>query len=389
MVKLKIKGSHYEYINKNYYFYTKDSVENTAAPSWLEPYGKPVLTNHDEDCSPLGRVQDFYLGTANSNGEPKKYVGIEVDIADEEGQQKVLDGRYFTVSVGSRANTVTCSECGQLINEDGLCDHVKGSLNDKGDPIYWIIDLDEYKEVSFVNVPADPYACIEEINLGDGWIKYQDFMSNRDKILSSLKLEDKLMIKSLKDSEQTPAAKEAPAPVVAPEVPAVDPVQDPAPETQTDKVAELESKVTEISDSLAKAKTEIADKDAEIQNLKDEFSKKDTILKEREAEIARHLDKIASIEKNYKDSLIDNIVDRSNVAQEEVDTVRTKLAGRTIESLLDKVNDLKEGLSASTVNDNTVKDPTLVDTKDNVEPVTPKSDVTKVTDKFAIFKQER
>ena len=190
-IDVKLKASHFEFINRNAVRYTEKAVKN-GTPSWLKPYNKPQLIAHNKLGDPIGRIIDYKIikQKNTSSDEPPNYIQLTARITDKEAIAKVLDGRYNTVSVGSRTSRVICSECNQVITEEGLCDHKKGSYNDKGEMIHWVIDQLDYTECSFVNEPADDYANIEEINYGRGWISYNEFLDNRSKLLAEFKLED-------------------------------------------------------------------------------------------------------------------------------------------------------------------------------------------------------
>jgi len=200
-IELKIKASHYNFINDNFFLYSEKAVKK-GSKSWISPYKRPFIINHDKNKDPLGRVYDVALVKSEDTNEPENYILLTAYITDKDAIEKVLDGRYDTVSVGSRSNKIICSECDQILTHDGLCEHKKGSLNDEGERIYWIIDQITYIEVSFVNEPADQFAGIYEINLGKGWINYKDFLANQETYLKDINMEDNIMIKT--DSKLSP-----------------------------------------------------------------------------------------------------------------------------------------------------------------------------------------
>ena len=144
-IDVKIKSTHIDFINDNYLLYTENAVQK-GAKSWVEPYKKPVLRNHDKSIDPLGRVIDYKIVTTTAKNEPPKYLELTCTINDEGAIEKILDGRYFTVSVGSRSSRIKCSECGQIINEDGLCEHKRGTYNKDGKPVHWRIESIDYIE---------------------------------------------------------------------------------------------------------------------------------------------------------------------------------------------------------------------------------------------------
>jgi len=191
-VDVRFKATHFEYVNKNAVFYTKNAIEK-GAKSWISPYKKPKLVGHDTKKDPIGRIRSYEIKMTDSTTEPPNYIELTARITDKDAISKILDGRYYTVSVGSRSSKVICSECGQIITEDGLCEHKKGTYSASGKKVHWLIDQIDYTESSFVNDPADEYAAIDQIDLGTGWIPYQQFLDHREVILSEIQMEDALM----------------------------------------------------------------------------------------------------------------------------------------------------------------------------------------------------
>jgi hypothetical protein len=191
-VSVKLKATHFNFVNKNAVRYTDNAVQNGVS-SWITPYQKPQLIGHDKQSDPIGRITSYQIVQTDSLSEPPDYVELTAKITDSSAIEKILDGRYNTVSVGSKSSKVLCSECNQNIIEDGLCEHKKGATNKKGNQVHWIIDQLDYVECSFVNEPADEYAGIDQIDIGNGFIPYKDFLDNRETLISELMMEDKLM----------------------------------------------------------------------------------------------------------------------------------------------------------------------------------------------------
>lgn len=188
-IKLKIRASHYDFVNKNSWLYTSNGVES-GAKSWIEPFNKPQLVNHNLHSDPIGRVIGYKLAEATDPNEPKKYIELEVRVTDKSAIEKFLDGRYSTFSISGRAKKVLCSVCGQNLMRDGLCEHKRGSYTDEGELVYWLIDSLDYKECSVANDPADAYTRIDYIDVGGGYLPYNDFLDKRKTILSELSLSD-------------------------------------------------------------------------------------------------------------------------------------------------------------------------------------------------------
>jgi hypothetical protein len=177
--------------------------------TWTTPYKKPVLVNHNEDGPPIGRVMKAkYLKTPRGLEEKDYkpvlkpsdgygYVDLTVKITDEDAIQKILDGRYETVSVRMSTDHAFCSICNTDWADEGPCDHMPGKQYDK--KLAYIVTGDlSYREVSFVNIPADEFAAVEglKLDVGDGRdaeeVEIDVYANNaEDKILCNLNDEDR------------------------------------------------------------------------------------------------------------------------------------------------------------------------------------------------------
>jgi hypothetical protein len=195
-LKVKIEASHSGIVNKNFFFYTPRGMAD-GVHTFVEPYQKPVQVNHDNYEAPIGRVLDSrYVDYADLNGDiidsikttenPEKlvkdvnnfvkgniylndeYKGLGhteliAEITDEEAIEKVLDKRYLTVSISGGVDSAVCSACGTDKMSDEACDHFRGDEVD-GETVFYIGGLMDFKEVSYVNVPADENAISEVIS---------------------------------------------------------------------------------------------------------------------------------------------------------------------------------------------------------------------------------
>jgi len=167
-----IDATHGGFINRNHYYYVPTSMAK-AVRSWLEPFPKPVLKNHDKKVDPLGRVKSArYIGDDQFG-----FIQLDVLITDPDAIQKIMDGRYLTVSTsGTPIEFVRCSICHtDLLHSDEFCGHRRGSVYETEDGVkkvcYWEIGMMDYKEVSFVNIPADAHK--EHAAVVTGW-KFAD-----------------------------------------------------------------------------------------------------------------------------------------------------------------------------------------------------------------------
>ena len=140
-------------ITKNGNKYTEEGLtevvynldgEPSGPTSFVTPYPKPIVVNHDLKTEALGRIRHAYWDSAESA------IMLHLNIAGEENVEKVLDERYLTTSVGTLTNKVVCATCNFPISDKKLpCpDHPKSVSTP------WEIGNIWGKEISFVNLPA-------------------------------------------------------------------------------------------------------------------------------------------------------------------------------------------------------------------------------------------
>ena len=96
-------------LTANYNNYSSTELEK-ALQSWVEPYPKPIILNHDLNTEPIGRVMAAKMDK-EVDGSP--FVRLQIAITDPVAAQKVLDKRYLTGSVGGRAGKAVCSISGE------------------------------------------------------------------------------------------------------------------------------------------------------------------------------------------------------------------------------------------------------------------------------------
>ena len=161
-------------------------------------YDKPVLRHHSIDQDPIGRIinasfsplksgQEFDLDYRKPDPEGSRGSGvvtIDAIITDPDSIQKIIDGRYLSISVGHSTDSVNCSICGDNIFK---CEHTPGRMYGPGGEelesedsseimdaklCYYITGNMQYNEASFVNMPAQPPAKLlnfqwEDCNKGE------------------------------------------------------------------------------------------------------------------------------------------------------------------------------------------------------------------------------
>lgn len=156
---VQIESIH-EGITKNFNKYIGEELEK-ATTSWLMPYPRPILLNHNLDSEPLGRMVNSEY---KKNSEGTGFIQLRAHIADPVAAAKVIDGRYLTGSVGGVPKAAICSICFQDVisasREGTRCDHMRGDIYDEKVCVYEHRDI-EFHEYSFVNVPGDTQSQIQ------------------------------------------------------------------------------------------------------------------------------------------------------------------------------------------------------------------------------------
>lgn len=154
-----LDATHGGYVNRNFAFYDSEG-QKKSYKSFFTPFPKPVLTEHDDGKAPIGRISNaeyLLLNEDSKKNNPTSKIRLTALVMDSEAIQKVLDGRYMTVSISGRPKTPPkCSICDEAVTSFFGCknDHMRGR-DYEGKICHYIFDEIEYSEVSFVNKPAD------------------------------------------------------------------------------------------------------------------------------------------------------------------------------------------------------------------------------------------
>jgi hypothetical protein len=147
-------------LTSNFNMYSREALD-ASLRTWVDPYPRPVILNHDQFSETIGRVMASRM-TQESDGTD--YVRLQAAITDPLAVERVLDERYLTGSVGGGANKALCSICSvdwasdesaAAMNSGRLpCKHRRGSIYE-GKLAYFDLQDIKFKEYSFVNMPAD------------------------------------------------------------------------------------------------------------------------------------------------------------------------------------------------------------------------------------------
>lgn len=205
-LRVDIVATHAGRLTRNHGLYLPQKMKDGIG-TFLENFGKPILTHHNSHEDPVGRIVDAkYIDTSMNFARDSVidgiirdlckpnisfiqsvslidklstdsallrdpsypglgYALITADITDPEAIQKVLDKRFLTVSVGVSTDRAVCSICKQDLVADGFCEHVPGKLYED-ELAYLICGNLMYEEASFVNVPADALARVVMVHNG-------------------------------------------------------------------------------------------------------------------------------------------------------------------------------------------------------------------------------
>jgi hypothetical protein len=148
---------------KNFTYYTEEGLK-AGLKSWTQPYNKPVLTHHNEyRGEPIGRILSADYSEQTISGRPGLIFTVE--ITDADAIEKVLDGRYQTVSIGASTDKVTCNICGTDRTEE-YCGHYPGEKYEE-QTCHMIVGSTYGREVSYVNTPADENAGNRTVEIVD------------------------------------------------------------------------------------------------------------------------------------------------------------------------------------------------------------------------------
>ena len=369
---------------RNYTWYTEQAIKSSL-PTWTAPYERPLIMFHNEDDGvTIGRVFNASEKLKDTRSETPALL-LSVNVPDKEGKEEILDGRLKTVSVGVIAKDVRCSICGaQLeLDENGYptCGHMKGHMYD-GEMCYWQVYEMEAKELSYVIVPSDPYAHNVKIYNSDG----KD-IALTESLDSNLNLNLKEGANNMSDPVKM--KQEGIEPTDTKATTSKDPAaasENTSEELKPDEPTSAESKTEPtITDDVEIMKKQIETLEKENKQLKEEKATVEKSLKETETLLDTVKQSLkttqASLaqETTLRESAENSALELKKMIKEpkakELNSLRQKiglealseevLSKRTLDSINDSINDLKESLEiqkpskTKSVKTPNVEDPTL------------------------------
>ena len=357
--------------NHNYCIYYEDSMEKDAE-SFVNPFNKPMLKNHDSYSEPLGRIKQSWFGPSKLTDE-RSAIHLKARVTDQDAIPKFLDGRYSTVSIGGTMGTVTCNVCGKTILKDGkfkFCGHWRGETY-KDQMCYWGAKDIEYHEVSTVNNPADDYAQIMKVTVvtdsddkkdskEDTTMAGTNTDSNKttnaeDAKKSVCDIIDQLLNKST-DSSTTPEDNK--------DGEQKDNTATDGADTATDSQSE---DVDKIKKDLEDAQAKITSLETELADSKSALEKANKDLEDSKAESTSYQEKCMALATANKELVADSIMSKEELKDDTAKDTRKK------ELMAMSMKDLNKLMEESTANDSKeqprtpaqVTNPTLANPEDN------------------------
>lgn len=150
---------------QNHTIYPEEELAK-AFKTFVTPYRKPVLRHHEMWTDAVGRTLEArFVGSCIHN---RPAIVVTAEIVDPDAVKKVRDGRYQQISIGSHADEVYCSICGNnFIKDESIWEHEhwRGQEYD-GQIAGWVLRGITFDEWSFVNQPADVNAGVIRVDAG-------------------------------------------------------------------------------------------------------------------------------------------------------------------------------------------------------------------------------
>ena len=347
---------------KNYMYYPAEKLKGdkelkSGVYSWTSPYAKPVIFNHDTDTEVTGRVERAAYADYTQAGKP----GIIVvpKITQPEAVQAVKDGRLLTVSIGGTTDAAVCSICETDIINEGFCGHMKGEVYD-GITATWIAGNIWFDELSWVNVPADENAMVVEVEtntLGQPTSEKEEVEEKTEKTLhefyqlpKTVTVVEAVAESLVEEGSEKMADKETKDTVVIEEEEVIETPEVETEEVETEEVIADEEVVKDEDDSEVKTDEEDpADETPEPEaeevepEVKPEAQEADTandvLVTENKALLAQVEALTEELRKEYEQKVLTEM----NLEEDAKEKFATRLEGRSLTSLKEMLEDIKEG----------------------------------------------
>lgn len=343
--------------------------------SWLHPYGKPVIFNHDVNTENTGRIYTAAYADYTQAGRP----GIIVvpKITEPRAIEGILGGRLLTVSIGATTDSVTCSYCGTDIVNEGFCGHMKGDVID-GRKVEWITGNLWFDELSWVNVPADSDAMI--VDTQSSIMMATESADNGIILLGNNKVEEKKkLVGIVKESANDIIIMEGELAMTEEQIKALQEelasakseLETTRSELETTKESletkeneistltqesqqvltekeELETKASDLQEKLDETEKALTEKSETLSQLEEERESLKAALQEAKSQIEELETVTENLDKNVRESHVNHLATlrvafgKESTYEEAVE----KLTERSIDSIKDGIADMKEEMES-------------------------------------------
>ena len=294
--------------------------------SFVSPYPKPMLKNHDHYSEPTGRITDAQFVTDSATG--KESIIIIPEITDQETIEKVLDGRYLTVSIGASTDSAICNICGTDIIKDGWCGHSRGETYDDVE-CGWIVGNLYFDECSWVNVPADSDAKVlsaGEPTVMEAYVqikdKYYNLSSDNSKEVSESEAKMLGLIAENYNNEPEGGTGRMSKPNVETVTLEEHNIVVEAKATLETQLAEKDTLISEKDTTIAKKDTALAEANTALEEATSKLQATETTLQEKDTAITELNAKVSDLETQVQ------------VATESTATVKTDYLKLLAESVI-------------------------------------------------------
>ena len=333
--------------NHNYCVYYEDSMEKDAE-SFVNPFRKPMLKNHNSYSEPLGRIIQSWYGPSALTDE-RSAIHLKTRVTDRDAIEKFLDGRYGTVSIGGTMGTVTCNICGKTILKDGkfkFCGHWRGEVY-KDEVCYWGAKDIMYHEVSTVNNPADDFAQIMKVTVVTDSDNKKDSkedtqmpkVNNTDsKSVDTLKTKVCDMIDELLGVSATDTTATTSSSSVSDKL--EEPKDDNTNVSDTSTATDADVDIEDATVELEKAKSELLDAQQKITELTKQLEEANTELQKTkdaltasEETVTQFKDKCITLASTNKELIADGIIKKEKIADDKKEARKAELLAMSMKDL--------------------------------------------------------
>ena len=293
---------------------TSGKLMPTGVHSFTYPYPKPMITDHfptaDNTTGRIINAQFIHDSLTN-----RDVIVIIPEITSPDAIEKILDGRYMTVSVGVSTDSAICNICGKDIINEGWCKHEKGQEYD-GVVCGWIVGNLWFDECSWVAVPADPDAKVidpGEVKTMEAYMEVEDSFYNLSGDQGAAVITESVAntLGLVVSKEQSKGGSDTVS----------KPTEITVKAEEFNALKESASKVTGLEEKISTLESTLADKETEINTLKEDLATKEAAITEKDALIA---EKDTALQE--KDNTISTLTGEKSDLEGKVATLEAKVS---------------------------------------------------------------